>query len=130
MLFHKSFVAFVAVITLATSVAAAATPPATGTGKDTGSPSQDKSQDNGQGTVQGSTLSSSQPPTCVTGLNPMCCDAITPFTSLSDNVRTQLKALDSTLSESCNVPLCCDVVQSADGLPNLAPGCVSPTNSA
>jgi hypothetical protein len=103
MLFHKSFVAFVAAITLATSVAAAATPPATGTNQNTGSPSQDKSQleDKTQNTVNGS--SSSQPPTCIASLNPMCCDAVIPFTSLSDSFRTQLKALDPSLSESCNV---------------------------
>jgi hypothetical protein len=151
MLFHKSIVAFVAAITLATSVAAAATPPVTGTGQNTGSPnqgsSQDKNQGSVQGSVQGSTQGPSQAPTCSPGLNPMCCDAVTPFTSLSDIVRTQLKTLDPTMSESCNVgqqcaspvgsqgcgtqlPLCCDAVQSADGIPDLAPSCVDPTNSA
>jgi hypothetical protein len=143
MLFNKSIVAFVAAITLATSVAAAATPSPNGAGQNTGSPNQ--SQDKSQGTVQGSNQGSTQPPTCISGLNPMCCDAVALFTTLSDDVRTQLKSLDSNLNQNGNVgqncappvgsqgcgtqkPLCCDAVQSANGLPNLAPNCVDPTN--
>jgi hypothetical protein len=101
MLFNKSFVAFVAAITLATSVAAAATPSPNGAGQNTGSPSQ--SQDKSQGSVQGSNQGSTQPPTCISGLNPMCCDAITPFPSLSDTVKTQLKSLDSNLDQNGKV---------------------------
>jgi hypothetical protein len=107
MLFNKSIVAFVAAITLATSVAAAATPPVTGTGQNTGSPNQGSNQDNNQGSVQGSiqgsNQGSSQAPTCSPGLNPMCCDAVTPFTTLSDDVRTQLKGLDPSLDQNGNV---------------------------
>jgi hypothetical protein len=104
MLFNKSIVAFVAAITLATSVAAAATPPLTGTGgQDTGSPNQGSNQDKSQGSVQGSVQGSSQAPTCSPGLNPMCCDAVTPFTTLSDDVRTQLKGLDPSLNQNGNV---------------------------
>jgi hypothetical protein len=101
MLFNKSIVAFVAAITLATSVAAAATPSPNGAGQNPGSPSQ--SQDKSQGTVQGSNQGSTQPPTCISGLNPMCCDAVALFTTLSDDVRTQLKSLDSNLNQNGNV---------------------------
>jgi hypothetical protein len=101
MLFNKSIVAFVAAITLATSVAAAATPSPGGTGQNTGSPSQ--SQDKTQGSVQGSNQGSSKAPTCSPGLTPLCCDATTPFPSLSDTVRTQLKSLDPSLNENGKV---------------------------
>jgi hypothetical protein len=101
MLFNKSIVAFVAAITLATSVAAAATPPLTGTGQDTGSPSQ--SQDKIQGSVQGSNQGSSQAPTCSPGLNPMCCDAVIQFGSLSDSFKTSLKTLDPNLNQNGKV---------------------------
>jgi hypothetical protein len=105
MLFNKFIVAFVTAITLATSVAAAATPSPNGTGQNTGSPSQDKSQleDKTQGSVQGSNQSSSKAPTCSPGLNPMCCDAIKPFSSLSDSFKTSLKSLDANLDQNGKV---------------------------
>ena len=106
MLFHKSLVSSVAAITLATMVAAAATPPLTGSGS--GSPNQPEGYTQGsspsQGSGQGSSPSqgSSQVPTCSPDLNPMCCETSIPFPNLSDSVKASLQTLDPNLNQNLN----------------------------
>ena len=106
MLFHKSLVSSVAAITLATMVAAAATPPLTGSGS--GSSNQPEGYTQGsspsQGSGQGSSPSqgSSQVPTCSPDLNPMCCETSIPFPNLSDSVKASLQTLDPNLNQNLN----------------------------
>ena len=107
MLFHKSIVSFVASITLATMVAAAATPPLTGSGS--GSPNQPEASGQGSSPSQGSSgqgsspsQGSSQVPTCNPDLNPMCCETSIPFPNLSDSVKASLQTLDPNLNQNLN----------------------------
>ena len=96
MLFHKSIVSFVASITLATMVAAAATLPLTGSGS--GSHNQPEGSSQGSSPSQGS----SQVPTCSPDLNPMCCETSIPFPNLSDSVKASLQTLDPNLNQNLN----------------------------
>ena len=108
MLFYKSFVSLFAVMALATSVTALATP----RGNDPAgtNPAGTGQQDTGkQGTGKQDTGNqSTQPvvPVCKTGI-PTCCDSTTPFTSLSADYQAKLPPLDSGLNKDLPVGLNC-----------------------